>query len=63
MRFFDTIKNSVIHALMSSHFRLKLLNMIECYYNFFKANLIVVRDDTLLFLCLAMLKLNVYIML
>lgn len=49
MRFFDTIKNSVIHALMSSHFRLKLLNMIECYYNFFKANLIVVRDDTLLF--------------
>lgn len=33
--FFNTIKNSVIHALMSSHFRLKLLNMIECYYNFF----------------------------
>lgn len=33
--FFNTIKNSVIHALMSSHFRLKLLNIIECYYNFF----------------------------
>jgi len=42
--FFNTIKNSVIHALMSSHFRLKFLNMIECYYNFLKANLIIVRD-------------------
>ena len=29
---------------------------------FFKANLIILRDDTLLFLCLSMLKLKVYIM-